>query len=209
MRRSSWRPVRAALALVVGLSAPVCDAATIVRSADLGELVAEAGSAILADVVAVRYGRDERGLHGTWVTVRVADPIFGDGLPAAGGEYTFKSYGAPVTMPDGSRVYIDGSPSYRPGDSLLLLLLPRSRWGFSGTAGLSQGVFRVRVDARGERTAVGMAGNAGVFGERGLAGWLDPAARSGVPAAPDAPVPYAALRRAIADLARTAGKVAR
>jgi hypothetical protein len=167
------------LAVAVLLVSPGIRAASIVRAADLAELVEESEVALAAEVVKVRYGKDDRGLHSTWVTVRVDDPIFGDRLPSPGEFYTFKSYGAPVRMPDGSRVFIDGTPLYRTGDTLLLMLLPVSRWGFSGTAGLSQGVFRL-TGSEERRSARGIAG---------------------APARP-----YPELRRSIVELAGTAGK---
>ena len=182
-------------------------AATVLLQADLEQLVAESESAALAEVVEVRHGRDERGLHSTWVTIRIDDPIFGNRLPTAGETYTFKSYGAPVRMPDGSRVFIDGTPDYRAGQDLLLMLLPVSRWGFSGTAGLSQGVFRV-AGGPDARTAESLAGNRNVLGEDGLSRWLDPGAIEET-TEPAAEVPYPLLRRALVGLAKAAEKETR
>jgi hypothetical protein len=136
-------------------------------------LVEESDGAALVRVTGVRYGLDERDLHSTFVTFEVEDPVYGSRFRAAGREMTIKTYGAPVTMPDGSRMFIDGTPRYRVGERYLLLLTRESEWGFSSTAGLIQGVFHVARDARGKLHARNLAGTARVVGMGGLARWLD------------------------------------
>jgi hypothetical protein len=144
-------------------------ATTLVRVQELPVLVEESDGAALVRVTGVRYGLDERDLHSTFVTFEVEDPVYGSRFAAAGREMTIKTYGAPVTMPDGSRMFINGTPRYRVGERYLLLLMRESEWGFSSTAGLIQGVFHVARDARGKLHARNLAGTARVVGEGGLA----------------------------------------
>ncbi len=142
---------------------------------------------------------DERKLHSTWVTLRIDDLVYGEGLEGRH-ELTIKVYGAPMTMPDGTRMFIDGTPEYRIGDRYFLLLRQDSAWGFTNTAGLAQGAFRVRAEG-GSLWAQSLTGNRGVFGPQGLIGFLDeeeltPQQRRMV-ADPDGAVPFSLLRRAV------------
>lgn len=194
MRRAL--PLACLALLVPGVSR----ATTILRLETLDTLVAESRRALLGEVVDVRYGYDEHGLHSTRVTLRVDDPIYGR-LPPRGRDLEIKLYGAPVPMPDGTRLFVDGTPRYRVGDRYLLLLLDDSPWGFAGTVGLYQGAFRVSRGADGRDMAESLGGNRAALGERGLGAWLSPAdvephdlpLLDGATAA----VPYTLLRQAI------------
>jgi len=200
MRRDTPRPALL-VALLLALAAPAgVWATTLVRVEDLGALVDESRRAVLAEVVDVRYGFDERQLHSTWVTLRVEDPLYGR-LPRRGQDLVIKIYGAPVPLPDGSRLFVDGTPRYRPGDRYLLLLLDDSAWGFTDAAGLYQGAFRIARGRGGRDVAESLAGNGSALGQHGLGRWLAPAEVD----AAELPflertteaVPYALLRRAI------------
>ncbi len=175
-------------------------ATTILRVEDLGTLVEESRRAVLAQVVDVRYGFDEHELHSTWVTLRVEDPLYGR-LPPRGRELAIKIYGAPVALPDGSRLFVDGTPTYRRGQRYLLLLLDDSAWGFTDTAGLHQGAFRIDRGPDGRDTAESLASNRSVIGERGLGRWLAPrdVEDRDLPFLDrvTGPVPYTVLRQAI------------
>lgn len=176
-------------------------ATTLIELQELPELVKESRRAVLGEVVNVRYGLDDHGLHSTWVRVRVDEALYGDTVPGSGQILTVKLYGAPFTMPDGSRIFIDGTPVYRPGERYLLLLRGESELGFTNVAGLYQGAFRTAVDA-GEETAQSLSGNRNVFGRGGLGRWLTgenltEAQRERLTEDPDAPVPYPLLRRAV------------
>ena len=197
-RRARSRPVIYALAglILVAALVPVAYATTLVRHEEISALVKESRRAILGEVVGVRYGYDERHLHSTWVTLRVDETIYG-ASPSAGNEITFKIYGAPVAMSDGTRLFIEGTPLYRSGQRYLLLLREDSPWRFTSATGLFQGAFA--VDEKGEARSLG--GNRRAFGESGLTRWLeadelDPAARARL-SNPDAPVPVRLLRRAV------------
>jgi hypothetical protein len=188
-----------ALGLVLALAASA-QATTIVRVEDLAALVEESRRAVLAEVLDVRYGFDERQLHSTWVRLRVEDPLYGH-LPRRGEEIEIKIYGAPVPMPDGSRLFLDGTPVYRAGQRYLLLLLDDSAWGFTDTAGFDQGAFRIERGVDGRDLAESLASNRNIVGERGLGRWLAPA-----DVEPrdrplldhvTGPVPYTVLRQAI------------
>jgi len=173
---------------------------TLVRSEELPALVEESRRALLAEVVAVRYGLDEHGLHSTWLTLEVEDALYGQDVPAPGGKLTVKLYGAPVTLPDGTRMFIEGTPAYEEGERYLLLLRGDSTLGFTNVPGLFQGAFRVWPES-GETLARSLGGNRRVLGERGLEGWLDGGALTERQRArigdPDAPVPYSLLRDAV------------
>jgi len=179
-------------------------ATTILRVEDLPALVEEARRAVLAEVLDVRYGLDEREMHSTWVTLRIDDPLFGH-VPRRGQDLVIKIYGAPVPMPDGSRVFIEGTPRYRLGDRYLLLLLNDSPWGFTDTAGMYQGAFRIARGSDGRDMAESLAGNRSVFGARGLGRWIAPAEVDPIDLPhldrAQGPVPYALLRRTIERLA--------
>ena len=117
-------------------------------------------------------------------------------------------------MADGSRVFIDGTPRFRPGDRYFLLLRGESESGFSNVAGLYQGAFRVGID-EGAVRARSLSGNRNVFGREGLGRWLagerlTEAQRERLAADPDAPVDYPLLRRAVvrmwSDLGRAVGE---
>ena len=95
----------AAVLLVLSAATPAA-ATTLISMEELPALVEESRRAALAVVVGVRYGKDDHALHSTWLTLRVEDPLYGDDLPAPGAELTIKIYGAPLTMPDGTRVFI-------------------------------------------------------------------------------------------------------
>ncbi len=207
MRRfAAFRRIPVSVVLTCAALAPaVTWGTTILRVEDLGALVDEARRAVLADVIDVRYGPDEREMPSTWVTLRVDDPVFGR-LPARGEKLEIKIYGAPVSMPDGSRLFVDGTPRYRPGDRYFLLLLDDSAWGFTDTAGLYQGAFRIARGTDGRETAESLGGNQSVLGDRGLGRWLGPSevAAMDLPYLDQAraPVPYSLLRRAIERLDR-------
>jgi len=55
-------------------------ATTLIELQELPDLVEESRRAVLAEVVNVRYGLDEHGLHSTWVGVRVDDALYGDAV---------------------------------------------------------------------------------------------------------------------------------
>jgi len=173
---------------------------TLIRMEELPALVEESSRAALAEVVGVRYGLDEHRLHSTWLTLRIDDALYGQDVPAPGRELTVKFYGAPVTMPDGTRMFIEGTPAYERGERYLLLLRGESSHGFTNVPGLFQGAFRVLPES-GETLVRSLGGNRGVFGERGLERWIDAGALTERQRArvgdPDAPVPYSMLREAV------------
>ena len=198
---SAHRPIGLALLVIVALASVAlpAHAVSFLRVQQLPELVEESTRAVMGEVVEVRYGFDEQRLHSTWVTLRVADALYGD-VPGPGGLLTFKIYGAPQPLEDGSRIFLDGTPMYTAGQRYLVLLIRESRWGFTNTAGLYQGAFLLddanrvrRLDPHDE-----------MFGEGGLVTLLggdgttevQPGRQPGF----DDIVDYARLRQAITGL---------
>lgn len=202
-RRLVW--AIAALGAVLALPA---HSATLLRSQELPELVDESRRALLATVTGVHHDFDEHGLHSTFVRLLVDDRLYGQ-APRPGEELTIKLYGAPDTLEDGSRVFVDGTPQYVIGQQYLLLLKDDSDWGFTNVAGLFQGVFEVGGKGRAPSMAESLAGNRAVFREGGLARWLQtgglaPDERA-YAAVSDGPVPYSLLRRTVVQLKHQRG----
>ncbi|MCP3980188.1 MAG: hypothetical protein GY716_12860 [bacterium] len=208
MRPNSWFAVVGS-ALVIVLLGPAAFGTTLLQQQELSELVAESRRAVLAEVANVRYAYDEHHLPSTYLTLRVNDALYGD-LPASGETFEIKIYGAPVAMPDGLQLFISGTPHYRRGERYLFLLIEESRWGFTNTAGLPFGAFRVKSGAAGGLRAASVGGNRLTLGQDGLGRWLDLDELTSVERAeiadPTAAVPYTLLRRAVTDL-WTAGPV--
>ena len=179
----------------------VSSATTMMRVQEFPDLVEQSQRAALVEVLSVSYAYDENQLPTTSVLLRVEDPIYGAPLPKAGETLRIKLFGAPVEMPDGRRLYVDGTPRYSAGERYVLLLLGESKLGFTNTASLGFGAFRVFGDASGQTLAQSVMGNRMAFGENGLESWLDEAPQeasaSGDPAAP---VAYPFLRRALREL---------
>ena len=204
--RSRW--LAAAIVLVSAALTLPAYSATLLRSQELPELVDESRRAVLATVTGVHHGFDERGLHSTFVELRIDDRLYGR-TPRPGGKLKIKLYGAPETLGDGTRVFVDGTPQYEMGSQYLLLLKDTSDWGFTNVAGLYQGAFKVRSN-RGERPMVeSLAGNRAVFREGGLERWVEsrnmrPSDRA-FAASSDGPVPYTLLRQTVVQLKQQRG----
>jgi hypothetical protein len=197
------RPNRRGIAglTVLLLAVSLSSATTLMRVQEFPELVDQSQRGALVQVLAVSYGYDESHLPSTSVLLRVEDPIYGAPLPEAGKTLRIKLFGAPVDMPDGRRLHVDGTPRYQVGERYVLLLLGESEFGFTNTASLGFGVFRVSDDATGQPLAQSVMGNRRAFGENGLASWLDDGEQqAGVSGDPSAPVAYPLLRRALTDL---------
>ena len=176
-------------------------ATTLMRVQEFPDLVDQSRRAALVEVLAVSYGYDDNHLPSTSVLLRIEDPIYGGPLPDAGETLRIKLFGAPVEMPDGRRLYVDGTPRYEAGQRYVLLLLGESKFGFTNTASLGYGAFRISDDATGQPLARSVVGNHRAFGEKGLAFWLDGEERqAGTSGAPSAPVSYPLLRRALKEL---------
>lgn len=198
--------IRRFLSLAMAVSALAfapAKATTLLERQELPALVAESERALVAEVVQVRFGKDDRGLHSTWIDLAVEERLYGR-MPGAGDTITLKLYGAPITMPDGSRIFIEGTPSYRQGERYLLLLRGESEWGFTNVAGLMLGAFRIEAGGRAT-TARSLGGNRAVFGADGLQRWLPggermtPGERRALET-PDAAVPIRLLRKAVIGL---------
>jgi hypothetical protein len=190
-------------AVIATVLAPPTHALTLVRTSELPDLVDESHRAVLATVTSVLHGFDEQGLHSTFVKLRVEDHLYGPDVPPPGQEMDIKIYGAPETMPDGSRLFVEGTPRYTIGDRYLLLMIEDSPWGFTNTAGLHQGAFRI-TGSDGGLFAESLAGNGNVLGEEGLRRWLDvdqvSSDETQFLSHTEGPVPFSMLRKAVVDL---------
>ncbi|ANM31927.1 hypothetical protein ABI59_23715 [Acidobacteria bacterium Mor1] len=199
--RSAQGPALAILACLALLSLAPVHAATLVQLQELPALVDEAHRGVLATVAGVHHDYDARGLHATFVKLRIDEPLFG-AVPDAGEFLEIKLYGAPVEMPDGGRLFVEGTPRYGVGQRYLLLLREDSAWGFTNVSGLFMGAFRIESEPSGdENYAESLAGNR-VFGEGGLSRFIeaeDPAEEPYLQVT-DRPVPYPMLRRAVLKL---------
>jgi hypothetical protein len=116
--------------------------ATTVLPLELDALTAAADRVFMGRVVAVRSGRDDRGLPVTWTTFTVDEAL--KGTPARALE--IKQLGVDRPLADGGVFRIPALPSYRVGDEVILFLHPDSREGFTSPVGLGQGRFRIRRD---------------------------------------------------------------
>jgi hypothetical protein len=163
---------------------------TLVADQPLPAMVEESDVAVLVRVSEVRYGFDSRRLHSTFVTFDVEETIYGEGLAPAGEKAALKFYGAPIAMEDGSRVFVDGTPRYRPGERYVLLLTAGSEWGFRATVGLAQGAFRVSESAGGSMLAQSLSARRRAVGED----------RSGETVQLEAPLLYEELRETLRHL---------
>jgi hypothetical protein len=194
----------AALALAAALVGLPAHATTFIRFEKLPALVAESERAVLATVTSVTHRYDARGLHATFVELQVEDSLYG-AAAQEGATLTIKLYGSPEPMADGSRMYVEGTPRYRVTERYLLLLRGESPWGFTNTAGLMQGAFRVDSEEDGGRLmAVSLGGNRSVLGPSGLGQWLSPtevdAGQRRYLDVTEGGIPYELLRQAVVKL---------
>jgi hypothetical protein len=194
-----------AIAIFVGCVLPLAGA-TVVRTSGLPELVEESTRGVVSEVVEVRHDYDDRGLHSTFVKLRILDALYGD-VPGPGEQLSIKVYGAPDPMPDGSRLYVDGTPHFRTGERYLLLLVDDTGWGFTSAVGLYQGAFLVDGADTATMTVRPLAARHALFGEADQ--WVGDASTS-----PEvrralvdgrAPVPYGLLRSSIMNLWTSSG----
>lgn len=199
---STKRDRRMLTAILISLFAvSVSSATTMMRVQEFPDLVEQSQRAALVEVLSVSYAYDENQLPTTSVLLRVEDPIYGAPLPKAGETFRIKLFGAPVEMPDGRRLYVDGTPRYRAGERYVLMLLGESKFGFTNTASLGFGAFRVSSTPGGQTLAQSVMGNRAAFGENGLGSWLDEASQEvSASADPASPVAYPLLRRALREL---------
>lgn len=176
-------------------------ATTLIRVQEFPDLVEQSQRAALVEVLAVSYGYDEHQVPSTSVLLRIEDPIYGAPLPEVGKTVRIKLFGAPVEMPDGRRLHVDGTPRYRAGERYVLLLLGESELGFTNTASLGFGAFKIFDNRDGQPMAQSVMGNRTIFGDNGLGSWLiDEPLEAGAFGDPSAPVPYSSLRRALQEL---------
>ena len=137
---------RAFAVLAVFLVAPPL-AATVLVPADFREIVAGSQVIVYGRVTDVRpeWTADRRGIN-TIVTLEVGSYLKGG--PAD--EVTFRVPGGQIGRYKSVTI---GAPEFRPGEEAVFFLTARGP-AVAQVFGMSQGVFRVRVDAAGRRLVV-------------------------------------------------------
>lgn len=147
------------LGAVLLFSSPALEAqrGALVVPQNLGELVDEAETIVVGQVVSARAEKhpEFENLNTVVVTLLVKEVWKGSAGPA----FTFRQY--VWDFRDAQSVL-----GYRKGGEYLLLLIKPSEHGLSSPAGLEQGRFRLLRDRQGNRLAVNGSGNTGLF--RGL-----------------------------------------
>jgi hypothetical protein len=139
--------MRVFLAVVLCLGVAAGPAATVVVPADFTEVVTGSSLIALGRVVDVRPSwTDGRRQIDSVVTVEVFEWYRGGG----GDMLSFTTPGGTIGRYQQRMV---GAPTFTPGDEAFLFLKERPD-GLPVVFGLSQGVFRVRPDARGQRQVV-------------------------------------------------------
>jgi hypothetical protein len=93
-----------------------------------------------------------RNLHTVVVTIRVKETLKGP----VHRDFTFRQYVWDMAS-------MEGQPSYRKGDELLLLMNAPSRYGLSSPTGMNQGKFVIQRDTAGREVAVNGYHNARLF----------------------------------------------
>src|SRR5262245_11431728 len=138
MRTIRTVTVAFALYLVTSL-ATSAQATMLLRRPSLEDVVTRAERVVGGRVVAVRTGRDQRGLPATWITLDVFQTLKG---PAAT-QLTFKQAGVAEPLADGGFFRIPGIPTFTEGEEVILCLRGESPRGFTSPVGFESGTFRV------------------------------------------------------------------
>lgn len=136
------------VAILIGLVGSSAFAQRTV-SVNLERMVRQAGVIVHATVAAVDPGQDQQSKQFiTTVTLNIRENFYG----APQQTYTFRQYGGKA---NGIVFYPAGSPKYRIGQELILMLYPPSYRGLQSPVGAGQGVFTVQPNGRegGKRIA--------------------------------------------------------
>lgn len=139
------RRLCASLTLLLCLAVPL--AATVILPADFREIVSGSQIIVHGRVIDVRSEWiDDRGHIDSLVTIQSS--AFYRGSPAE--TITFRAPGGQVGRYKSITV---GAPEFQPGDEAVFFLRGQGS-ALPTVFGLSQGVFRVRIDARGHRLVI-------------------------------------------------------
>lgn len=194
------------LMVVVAAALAVCSplAATQVMQLNLEQMVDRADRIFRGTVLDAREGKMSVGggeLPVVTYRIRVDEAIKGTFEEVKGVQIAEvrmlgtlkKTAGSGAVRPMSA---VPDLPRLAVGQDYLLLTTPRSSIGLSTTVGLGQGLFR--VDGKpGQETAVNLNQNLGLF--RGMGG--GPGVTTGLPTAPEGPLPYRNLATLIRDIA--------
>lgn len=138
--------------------------ATMVISMNFDQLLASADRVFIGSCTLVKEGKTKKErLPYTEYIFTVSEVLKG----RAGKTITIRQLGllTPQRV-DGNRVQvfrIQGMPTYKPGQKMLLLLRSDSKLGLTSPIGLFQGAFSISVDAEGSQVAVNGSNNVNLF----------------------------------------------
>jgi hypothetical protein len=141
------------LLVVLVSSAAFSQEAAVAHRRTVDELVDESAYIIHGRVMNTRVEPhpELKNLNTILVTMQVQDVLKGD-VPA---NFSFRQFVWDVRQ--------EHSNAYKRNQELLLFLRPPSKYGLTSPAGLSQGRFTIRADARGNPVAVNGENNLGLF----------------------------------------------
>lgn len=145
------------LCLALLISGTPC-LASQVRPINLEQMAQKAGHIVSGRCTSVEVGQDPAlRIPVTTVTLEVEHSLKGRG----GRTLTFRMAGG-SSGPGAIRI-AGGTPSFAPGEEVVLFLYPTSRAGLTSPVGLGQGKFVVRRDKAGRSLAVNGVGNRGLL----------------------------------------------
>jgi hypothetical protein len=147
------RPIRSlVICALVFLLAGVTSFATQVRRLNIEQLTAKAGRIVSGRCVGHRVSRDATlGLPVAEVTILVDRALKG----AGDRRLTFRMLAGGDSL--------DGVPSFRVGEEVILFLYPSSAAGLTSPVGLGQGRFLIEHDKKGGSRAVNALANRGLL----------------------------------------------
>jgi len=152
--RPALRRALCTVCTLVTLGMSTASLATTILPLDLAALTSAADRVFKGTVVAMRSGRDGRGLPATWTTFEVEESLKGT-LPR---RLEIKQICTEAPLADGAIYRVPALPRYQVGDEVILFLHPDSTAGFTSPVGLGQGRFRIH-HGHGAATAENDVGN--------------------------------------------------
>lgn len=169
--------------------------ATMVIPMNFDQLLANADRVFIGTCTAVNEGTTKEGIPYAEYTFTVSEALRG----SVGETVTIRQFGqlTPKRVDDKllQNFRVQGMPTYKPGQRMLLLLRSDSQLGLTSPIGLFQGAFSVQLDAEGAEVAVNGSNNVNLF--QGMKGLPKAAADHRL-----GPVPLSLL----VDLVRTPGR---
>jgi hypothetical protein len=129
---------------------------------NLDQLAGNAARVIVGTCLGMSESATAEGIPFTEYSFDVDEVLRG----SAGQRLTVRQFGRPNSAEVNGYTQVlkvQGMPSYKPGDRVLLFLTAESSIGLSAPVGLFQGAFKVGTGANGDLEAVNSADNVGLF----------------------------------------------